>query len=326
MSDAGGGRTRRPAAGGPTEIGTDAEIAALYAVAPERFIAARDALAKRLRGAGDTAGAERVRTLRRPSPALWAVNGLARREPGAIGALLQAAEGLRSAQGRLLAGETGDDLNRSAQAHRDAVHELADLGRGLLEESGRPASVIMVERIRRTLHSASLLEEARPLLAEGRLTGEVPAQGFGIEGVAAGPGEPRRRRADPALEAARVDRERRAAARDTAERALEGAERARDTAMDRLRATRVELEQIEAAAAVAERALEAARRATTDAERALQRALDAERRADDELRAGVERAHSVRAEEQRARDLLERAQAEVEQARASLRATDAPQH
>jgi len=277
VSDGGRGRARR--AGGHSPVETDAEIAALYAVAPERFIAARDALVKRLRTAGDRAGADRVRTLRRPSPALWAVNGLARREPGAIAALLQAAEGLRSAQGRLLAGETGDDLNRSAQAHRDAVHELADLGRGLLEESGRPASVIMVERIRRTLHSASLLEEARPLLAEGRLTGEVPAQGFGI-----------------------------------------------DAAMERLRATRTELERMEAGAAAAERALEVARRATTDAERALQRALDGERRADDELRAGVERAHSVRADEQRAREVLERTQAEVEEARASLRATDAPGH
>lgn len=324
MSDGGRGRARR--AGGHSPVETDAEIAALYAVAPERFIAARDALVKRLRTAGDRAGADRVRTLRRPSPALWAVNGLARREPGAIAALLQAAEGLRSAQGRLLAGETGDDLNRSAQAHRDAVHELADLGRGLLEESGRPASVIMVERIRRTLHSASLLEEARPLLAEGRLTGEVPAQGFGIEGVGAAPGEPRRRRVDPALEAARRDRERRAEVRDAAERALEAAERARDAAMERLRATRTELERMEAGAAAAERALEVARRATTDAERALQRALDGERRADDELRAGVERAHSVRADEQRAREVLERTQAEVEEARASLRATDAPGH
>jgi hypothetical protein len=301
-------------------------VGELYALAPEDFIGARDALARRLRAEGDRAGAERVKALRRPSPALWAVNALARAEPGAIAALLQAAEGLRSAQGRLLAGEPGADLHRSLIAHRDAVNELADAGRRLLEEEGRPATPLMTERIRRTLHSASLLEEARPLLAGGRLTGEVPAQGFGLDGAIERQADaaPRRRRGDGGLDAERRERERRAAEREFAQQALETAERVRDDALDALRKARAEVERLEAAEASAARALETAERATVKAERALSRARDAERRAREEVADAAERTGTARSGEELAQASLDRAQDEVEAARTTLRATREP--
>lgn len=304
---------------------TESEIAELYALPPEEFTGARDALARRLRAEGDKAGAERVRALRRPSPALWAVNGLARTEPGAIAALLQAAEGLRSAQGRLLAGEPGAEMQRSVQAHRDAVAELAEAGRRMLEEAGRPATPAMMERIRRTLHSASLLEEARPLLAEGRLTGEVPVLGFGVEPLAEPrPGEVRRARAEAVLENERIERERRAEERRAAERAVDQAEAARDEALERLRQARGLVEQMEVAEAGAARALEAARRTRVDAERALDDARDAEARAQEETVVAAGRTEGARAGEDSARAALDAAQGMVEAARTRLRATDAP--
>lgn len=297
---------------------TDDQIAALYARPPEEFVAARDELVRALRAEGDKEGAERVRGLRRPSPALWAVNHLALSEPGAFAALLQAAEGLRSAQGRLLAGEAQVKLTRSAQAHRDAVAELAEAGRRLLESEGRPASPAMVERIRRTLHSASLLEEARGLLAEGRLTGEVPVTGFGFDTEPQERAEPRRRRVEGSVEIERKQRER-VETRKVAERGLEDAERRRETAQQRLRETRAAVERTEIEHASAERALAAAQDATTRAREALAAATHGEQRAVSAAAAAATRSQRAREEETEAMSAVERAQAEVELARTHLR-------
>ncbi len=302
---------------------TDDQIAALYSRPPEEFVTARDELVRQLRAAGDKEGADRVRGLRRPSPALWAVNQLAVSEPGAFAALLQAAEGLRSAQGRLLAGEAHVELNRSAQAHRDAVAELAEAGRRLLENEGRSASPAMVERIRRTLHSASLLEEARGLLEEGRLTGEVPVTGFGLETESHERVEPRRRRAESSAEAERRRHER-AQARRSAQQALEDAERRRETAQQRLRETRAAVERTEVEHSSAERALAAAQDATTRAREALAAATHGEDRAVSLARAAAARAQRAREEESEALAAVERAQGEVELARTHVRALPDP--
>ena len=53
----------------------------LFALPPAEFIAARDALAKRLKADGDATRAAEVKALRRPSVAAWAVNQVARRKP-----------------------------------------------------------------------------------------------------------------------------------------------------------------------------------------------------------------------------------------------------
>src|SRR3954451_9005490 len=55
----------------------------LYGLALEEFVSERDALAKRLRSAGDRAGAEEVKRLAKPSRAAWAVNQLMRSQPRA---------------------------------------------------------------------------------------------------------------------------------------------------------------------------------------------------------------------------------------------------
>lgn len=294
---------------------TDDRIAALYARPPEEFVAARDELVRQLRDEADKEGAERVRGLRRPSPALWAVNQLALSEPGAFAALLQAAEGLRSAQGRLLAGEAQVQLARSAQAHRDAVAELSEAGRRLLEAEGRPASPAMVERIRRTLHSASLLEEARGLLAEGRLTGEVPVTGFGFGSEPQERAEPRRRRVESSADLERKQLE----TRQVAEQALEDAERRRETAQQRLRETRAAVERTDIEHASAERALAAAQDAATRAREALAAATHGEERAVSAAAAAATRSQRAREEETDALSAVERAQTEVELARTHLR-------
>jgi hypothetical protein len=81
----------------------EAEIGRLYGLPPERFTAARDDLAKRLRrsGAGEAAGA--VKALRRPTVAAWAVNRLAREQPDALEELLDAGRRLAEAQDQAIA-------------------------------------------------------------------------------------------------------------------------------------------------------------------------------------------------------------------------------
>ena len=59
--------------------GMDAVTEELYALDPGDFVTARNELVKRLKKAGDKQLAAEVGKLRRPSPAAWAVNQLARR-------------------------------------------------------------------------------------------------------------------------------------------------------------------------------------------------------------------------------------------------------
>ncbi|HEX9289129.1 MAG TPA: hypothetical protein VF904_06360, partial [Anaeromyxobacteraceae bacterium] len=96
---------RRRGAEDPLERRLDA----LHAEPPERFVAARDALARELAGAGD-ARAHWVKELRRPSLRTWALNRLARDRPDAVEALLAAGDRLRAAHAAALRGEGGAGL------------------------------------------------------------------------------------------------------------------------------------------------------------------------------------------------------------------------
>ncbi|WP_438017029.1 hypothetical protein WMF18_40580 [Sorangium sp. So ce315] len=92
-------RTKGTRGGGaPAAVIDEEEVDDLYSKPLGDFTRARDALAKRLRQAGDKAAAERVKALRRPTAAAWALNQLARRYPQRMEALLDAGERLREAQ------------------------------------------------------------------------------------------------------------------------------------------------------------------------------------------------------------------------------------
>ena len=53
------------------------EARELFGVAPKEFVKARDALARRLAGAGRRDDAEAVAGLRRPTEVVWAINQVA---------------------------------------------------------------------------------------------------------------------------------------------------------------------------------------------------------------------------------------------------------
>lgn len=152
---------------GPT---TDDLIDGLFALAPEEFVAARDRLARDLKGAGDNEGSAAVRQLRRPTTAASAVNRLAREAPAEIRELVALGERLREAHAALVEGG-GDSGIREATARRRklvgslSTQALAFIGGG---EAHRDA-------IAGTLDAAVADAGAAEAVRAGRLTRELEA-------------------------------------------------------------------------------------------------------------------------------------------------------
>jgi hypothetical protein len=249
---------------------------ALYGLALEQFISERDALAKRLRAEGDRAGAEEVRALRKPTRAAWAVNLAVREHPEEAGALAEAARGLADAQRELLAGGDASVLREAGERARRAVDALV--------AAAGPAGAATAEKVRATLHAATVDPEVLADVVAGRLVAEREASGFGglVAAAPGGKGGAGAKRA-PAAERARRSSEpadpppvaRAGAAREAREaeqrrrREREAAQAARDAER-----RREKLRRAREAEAAAEGEVTAARRALEQVESAL-----AERRA-----------------------------------------------
>jgi hypothetical protein len=140
----------------------------LYGLPDDAFTAARDALAKRLRGEKRREDADAVKALRRPSVAAAAINR-AVREHGAED-LLAAGEALRQAHEALLSGDGDAKTVREATAReRAAVRAFTQLA------VGEGASPSTQERVQATLHAASIDDDVRELLVAGRLEREAEA-------------------------------------------------------------------------------------------------------------------------------------------------------
>jgi hypothetical protein len=140
----------------------------LYGLPDAEFTAARDALAKRLRGERRRDEADEVKALRRPSVAAGAINR-AVREHGADD-LLAAGEALRDAHDALLSGD-GDaaSVREATAAEREAVRDFARLA------LGEDATASTEQKVRATLHAASVDDEVRERFAAGRLERDAEA-------------------------------------------------------------------------------------------------------------------------------------------------------
>jgi hypothetical protein len=165
------------------------EISALYAGERDAFVASRDALAKRLRKDGDKEAAGRVKALRKPTVAAWAVDRLAHEAAKDVRALLDSVEELRAAQEAAVGGDAARFREASA-AHRDALDRLVETARAALGDEGSEATI---DKVRETLQTASLDDDARGALARGRLEKELGGGGFGLGSFAGDvPAKPRR--------------------------------------------------------------------------------------------------------------------------------------
>jgi hypothetical protein len=113
-----------------------ADVDELFTMAPEEFVAKRNAVVKALRAAGQKDEAAQVASLRRPSPSDWALNVAAHRHPDDVSTLLKAAAALRRIQAGAIEGRGGDVRGAlaamrgaSTAVHRRADEVLAGAGR-----------------------------------------------------------------------------------------------------------------------------------------------------------------------------------------------------
>jgi hypothetical protein len=148
----------------------DDPAAQLYGLDLEEFVGVRDALAKELRTRGDRAGAAAVKKLAKPTRAAWAVNRLVRDRPNEIAALVEAGTALEGAQEQLLDGADADVLRGAAVAARALVDALA---------AEAPVAGAARDKVRATLHAATVDPEVRAEVAAGRVVKERSAAGFG---------------------------------------------------------------------------------------------------------------------------------------------------
>jgi hypothetical protein len=162
----------------------ESEIDQLYGVPLDEFINDRDELAKRLRREGEREAAERIKKLRKPSAGAWALNQAIRRRRKETEALLAAGERLREAHESLMAGGDPAELREAMQDERGLASALADCAEAIASETGKSGPALR-ERVRSTLHAATVDEEARDELAKGRFVREREAVGLGPFGAAA---------------------------------------------------------------------------------------------------------------------------------------------
>jgi hypothetical protein len=233
----------------------EAELDNLYAALPAEFTRARNDLAQRLKQAGQVEAAERVKQLRKPTVALWAVNQLARRHPDDVRALLDAGERLRVAQQAALRGES-QELRTATAEERKILHGLTQQAAELLRETGHSPDT---KRIADTLRAAAVDESGRELLHRGRLSEELEASGFGSFAGMEIPSKPEEKTAKPASPAAQRRRE------------------------EQLRKLRERVTKAKSDATKAERAVARAEAALGPARQRLVEANESVRRAEEEL-------------------------------------------
>lgn len=102
----------------------DAELDTLFQLPPADVVPARNALADRLRKAGDRASAARVMAVKRPTPGAWAINQVYFREPE----LLERARDRAAKLQELHAadGVDGRQLSAAVDAQRGATQAVVD--------------------------------------------------------------------------------------------------------------------------------------------------------------------------------------------------------
>ncbi len=150
----------------------------LYGLDLADFVAARNALAARLKVAGDSDAAVSVKALRKPPTSAWSLNVLARERPELIRQVLEAANAVVAS-----INDGGDPLRAAQAAYSQAIGAVVDAAADRAGASGDA-----VERMRNTVLAAGADPEGvvAASLCQGTLTGDAAAPGFSFLGVVPG--------------------------------------------------------------------------------------------------------------------------------------------
>ena len=146
----------------------DAIAVELYALPPDDFTSARNARA----AAADRSLAARVKTLRKPTAAAWAVDLLAR--DGQLAEALELAGALREAQDDL----DGAELARLSRQRRALVAALATQAVDLAAERGVSVSASARADVEKTINAAVMDAAAAAAVMTARLVRPLEASGF----------------------------------------------------------------------------------------------------------------------------------------------------
>lgn len=272
------------------------EIAdALYALPLAEFTPARDARARELKG---TPVAPRVKALRKPGLAAWALNLLVRREHEQVAQVLAVGEGLRAAQERMSAAE----LRELTKQRRQLTAAVTSQARWHARTAGVRLTEAVAQQVEASLTAAILSAAAGDALRTGLLVQPLTATGVDdadpsgavavAEALAAGYAAAPVATPAPVLHVvADTDRElaeARAAVAELAQRLGAG-----EAAVDRCRQ---EVARLEARALELESRLEELRRRTADLEAEYEQVDDALVEAEQALRVEQEEHEAIAAE------------------------------
>ena len=153
------------------------DIDALFQLPPDKFTAARNELAARLKAAGKDDEAARVKGLAKPPVSAWVVNQLFWKKRKSFDRLMTTGERLRKAQASQLRGK-GGELREPLEARRVALGELSKDAAALLREVGHNPSPDLMRRVTTTLEALATYASHPSAPQAGRLTGDIDAPGF----------------------------------------------------------------------------------------------------------------------------------------------------
>mgnify|MGYP002651934713 FL=1 len=146
----------------------------LYALTPAEFTAARNAAAREVKDSADLELAARVQELKKPSPAAWAVNLLARQRADELEQLAELGETMREAQHEL----DREQLGELTRQRRALVNALAREAADLATEARHNLTATVVEEVAKTLQAALNDPAAAAAVRSGRLVRALEATGI----------------------------------------------------------------------------------------------------------------------------------------------------
>ena len=166
----------------PAPVGDDlVDIATeLYALAPDAFVAARNARAATI---ADAPLAARVRALRKPLMAAWIVNLFVRERAAELDQALELAAALRTAQAELDA----QALSTLGRQRRALIRSLADQAMQVAAAHGAQVTAGAAAAVEETLNAAMFDPAAAAAVASGRLIRSLDAGAAEVADAVAGP-------------------------------------------------------------------------------------------------------------------------------------------
>ena len=160
----------------------ESELDLLFQLPPAEMVEARNALAARLKKAGDRNGSARVKGLKRPAPAAWAINQVFFRER----ALLEDARAQVANVRALQATDSVDraQLSAAGEAQRASLQAIVDAALRYCAQAGLPTGPLPERRVFTTVQAWLGGNGAE---TPGRMTRELEPSGFEAIGLLGAP-------------------------------------------------------------------------------------------------------------------------------------------